>query len=113
MGVQGTVIVSHRWPALIVHLNGAAAWTRAHRLGLFGGVIFEAHDAWAVRPVAEVFVEGERDVPTVFSGLAGAIWRVLDAVSVDAGLRLARAGAVNTTELRAGLTWAFSVTSPR
>ena len=113
VGAQGAVIVSHRWSELTLHLNAAAAWTRAHRLGLFGGVIFEAHDAWAVRPVAEVFVEGERDVPTVFSGLAGAIWRVLDAVSVDAGLRLARAGAVNTTELRAGLTWACSVRSPQ
>jgi hypothetical protein len=39
---------------------------------LFGGTILEVHDAWAVRPVAEVFVEGERDVPTAVSGLVGA-----------------------------------------
>src|SRR2546430_5078874 len=32
-------------------------------LGLFGGLIAEGHDAWTVRPVAEVFVEGERDLP--------------------------------------------------
>jgi hypothetical protein len=64
-------------------------------------------------PVAEVFVEAERDVPTAVSGLVGAIWRVRDGLSLDAGLRLARAGGVNTTEIRAGLTWAFSVGVPR
>jgi hypothetical protein len=113
VGAQEAIIVSQRWPDLTVHLNGAVAWTRAHRLGLFGGVIFEVHDAWAIRPVAEVFVEGEHDVPTTVSGLVGAIWRVRDGLSFDAGLRLARAGGVNTTEIRAGLTWAFSVGFPK
>jgi hypothetical protein len=112
-GVQETVIVSQRWPDLTVHLNGAVAWTRAHRLGLFGGAIFEVHDAWTLRPVAEFFVEGERDVPTAVSGLVGAIWRVRDGLSFDAGFRLARAGGVNTTEIRAGLTWAFSMGVPK
>lgn len=113
MGAEGSLIVSQRWPDLTVHLNAALAWTRAHRPGFFGGIILEVHDAWAVRPVAEVFVETERDVPTAVSGLAGAIWRVRDGVSFDAGLRLARAGGVNTAEIRAGLTWAFSVGFPR
>ncbi len=112
-GGQGALIVSQRWPDLTVHLNGALAWTRAHRLGFFVGAIFEAHDAWAVRPVAEFFVEGERDESTVVSGLIGAIWRVRDGLSFDTGLRLARAGGVNTTEIRAGLTWSFNVGFPR
>ncbi len=90
---------------------------------LLGGVIFERHDAWALRPVADtsaapapstkVFVEDEQDSPTTISGLVGAIWRVRDGLSFDAGLRLARAGGVNTTEIRAGLTWAFSVEFPK
>ena len=113
MGAQGALIVSQRWPDLTVHLNGAVAWTRAQRPGVFGGTIFEVHDAWPVRPVAEVFVEAERDVPTAVSGLVGAIWRVRDGLSFDVGLRLARAGGVNTTEVRAGLTWAFGVGFPR
>lgn len=113
VGAQETIIISQRWPDLTVHLNGAVAWTRAHRPGLFGGAIFEVHDAWTVRPVAEVFVQGERDVPTIVSALVGAIWRVRDGLSFDAGFRLARAGGVNTTEIRAGLTWAFSVGVPR
>lgn len=113
VGVQEAIIVSQRWPDLTVHLNGAVAWTRAHRLGLFGGAIFEVHDTWAVRPVAEVFVEGERDVPTAVSGLVGVIWRVRDGLSFDAAVRRARAGGLDTTEVRAGLTWAFSVGVPR
>jgi hypothetical protein len=112
-GAEWALIVSQRWTDLTMHVNGAAAWTRGHEPGLFGGIILEGHDAWAVRPVAEVFVESEHDSPTIVSGLVGTIWRVREGLSFDAGLRLARAGGVSTTELRAGLTWAFGVGLPR
>jgi hypothetical protein len=106
-GAEGAIVASRRWPELTVHVNGAALWTRAHQPAAFGGVIIEGHDAWAVRPVAEVFVEGERDSATTISGLLGTIWRVSDRLSLDAAIRLARAGGVSTTELRVGLTWGF------
>ncbi|WP_242342898.1 hypothetical protein [Anaeromyxobacter terrae] len=112
VGAEGALIVSQRWQDLTFHVNGAAAWTRAHTPGVFGGVILEAHDAWAIRPVAEVFVERERDLPTTVSGLVGAIWRASDRLSFDAAVRRARAGGVDTTELRVGLTWGFSVGFP-
>jgi hypothetical protein len=76
-------------------------------------VILEGHDAWAVRPVAEVFAEAERGSSPTLSGLVGAIWRVRDALSFDAAVRRAREGGVGTTELRIGLTWAFKVAVPR
>jgi hypothetical protein len=63
-----------------MHVNAAAAWTRADEPGAFGGVIVEGHDAWRVRPVAEVFVEARGSAPTV-SGLAGAVWRVRERLS--------------------------------
>jgi len=113
VGAEWALIVSQRWPDLTVHVNGAAAWTRAHDPGAFGGVILEGHDAWAVRPVAEVFVESERGSPTTFSGLVGTIWRVREGLSCDAGVRLARAGGVDTTEVRVGMTWGFRVGFPR
>ncbi len=113
VGAQGTIIASQRWTDLTVHLNAAVAWTRADSLGLFGGMIVEGHDAWAVRPVAEVFVESEQNLPTAVSGLVGGIWRATDNLSFDAALRIARAGDVTTTEVRAGLTWAFSLGFPR
>ena len=111
-GAAGALILSRRWDAATVHLNGAVSWTRAHTLGLFGGLIAEGHDAWTVRPVVEVVVEGERDLPIAVSGLAGAIWRLRDDLSLDAALRLARAGGVDTTEIRAGLTWGFAAGFP-
>ncbi len=113
VGAEGTLIVSQRWPDLTVHVNGALAWTRAHSPGVFASVILEGRDAWAVRPVGEVFVERERDAPTAFSGLVGAIWRVTDALSLDAAVRAARADGTSTTELRLGLTWSFAVGFPR
>jgi hypothetical protein len=111
-GAEATVIASQRTEAVTVHLNGAAAWTRAHAAGWFAGLIAEGHDAWAVRPVAELFLEGEGSLPVTVSGLAGAIWRVRDDLSLDAAIRLARAGGVDTKEVRAGLTWAFPVGFP-
>lgn len=113
VGLEETVILSQRWPDLTVHLNAAVAWTRAHNLGLSGGLILEGHDAWTVRPVAEAFVEGEHDLPTAVSGLVGAIWRVSERLSFDAAVRLARAGGITTTEIRAGLTWALPLGWPR
>jgi hypothetical protein len=113
IGAEWAVIASQRWPDLTVHVNGAVAWTRAHEPGAFGGVILEVHDAWTVRPVAELFVEVERGLPTTVSGLVGAIWRVRDTLSFDAAVRAARAGGVDTLELRLGLTWGFHVGVPR
>lgn len=113
VGAEGALVVSQRWRDLTVHVNGAGAWTRAHTPGVFGGVILEGHAAWPVRPVAEAFVEWERDEPTTVSGLVGSIWRVSDGLSLDAGVRLSRAGGIDITEIRAGLTWGFSVGVPR
>ncbi len=112
VGASWALVVSQRWRNLTVHVNGAAIWTRAHRPAAFGGLIFEVHDAWTVRPVGEVFVEHERDLPTTISGLVGVIWRVSDALSLDAAVRSARAGDLPATEIRAGLTYSFGVEPP-
>lgn len=113
VGAVAFLIVSQRWPDLTVHWNVAAAWTRAHEPGAFAGLILEVHDAWAVRPVAEAFVEGERGSATTVSGLVGAIGRIREGLSWDLALRRARFGRLDTTELRAGLTWAFGIGFPR
>ncbi|HWE22905.1 MAG TPA: hypothetical protein VG496_03095 [Myxococcales bacterium] len=111
-GAEATLIASHRWETVTVHLNGAIAWTRAHNAGWFTGLIVEGHDAWTVRPVAEVFAEGEETLPVTVSGLAGLIWRLKEDLSLDAAVRYARAAGVDTAELRAGLTWAFAIGFP-
>ncbi len=113
LGAQGAIVASRRWQALTVHLDGAVAWTRAHALGLFGGVILEGPGAWTVRPVAEAFLEGERGAPTTRSALLGAIWRVRNGLSLDAAVRKARVGGDDVAEIRLGLTWALAVGFPR
>jgi hypothetical protein len=113
VGLQATVIASRRWDPITVHLNGALSWTRFHTLGAFGSVILEGHDAWRVRPVAEVSVAAERFAPTTVSGLAGAIWRFSEPLSFDAAVLFFRTGSVDSFEIRAGLTWGFGVGFPR
>jgi hypothetical protein len=78
----------------------------------FAGLIAEGPDAWRVRPVGEVFLEGKRGARTVASVLAGGIWRVTQELSVDAAVRSAREAAGHVTEIRLGLTWAFAVGLP-
>lgn len=109
MGAQGALILSQRWRAITVHLNGQFVWSRAHEPGGFGGLILEGPDAWPVRPAAEIFVEGERGSPTTRSALLGGIWRVRDWLSFDLGARGARVGGHDVAEIRLGLTWAFAL----
>lgn len=113
VGAQATLIASRRWEPVTFHANGQLAWTRAHRLGLFGSLVVEGPDAWPIRPVGEVFVESEKGGPTTRSALIGAIWRIREGLALDAGLRAARVGAEELLEARAGLTWAFPVAAPR
>jgi hypothetical protein len=101
-------IVSQRWQTATVHLNALLARTREHEPDLFLGTILEGPYNWAVRPVAELFTERPRDGPRSDSLLVGAIWRVRDGLSFDAGVRAARIGDEAVHELRLGLTWAFS-----
>jgi len=102
-------IASQRWEAATVHLNAQVARTRDNDSELFLGAIVEGPYAWPVRPVAEVFTDHTTGSDRVNSTLVGAIWRVRDGLSLDAGLRYARAGDEPIHELRLGLTWSFSL----
>jgi hypothetical protein len=105
-GVAAGVIVSQQWPALTVHLNLVPSWSRAHRFAGSIGVIVEGPMDWTVRPVAETYMEAERDNPSVtVSGLGGLIWRLSPRVSADTALRVATQSGVGLVELRVGLTW--------
>ncbi len=100
-------LVSQRWDLGTVDLNLRVVETRVHHLDLLGGAILEGPSRWPLRPVAELFIERERNEPRTLSGLAGAIWQRSDRLAFDLGLRWARAGGQNLRELRAGLTWTF------
>jgi hypothetical protein len=104
VGLSGALIVSHRWPAATVHLNGQIELSRAHNLELFGGLIVEGPYTWTIRPVAEVFIDREFGRASETSGLIGAIWRAAENLSFDAAIRGARLDAGNAVEVRAGFT---------
>ena len=106
-------IVSQRWQAATVHLNAALARTREHEPDLFLGAILEGPFAWRVRPVAEVFTERASHGPRIDSLLVGAIWRVREGLSFDAGVRSAQVSGEALHEVRLGLTWAFSLKQER
>ena len=108
-GAALAAIASERWPALTLHLNAEGDYTRDRTFAFIGGFIVEGPDAWPVRPVGEFLFSHETSLPVTVSGLAGAIWRVTPHLSFDAAGRLADEEGEREIELRAGLTWAFSV----
>lgn len=114
VGGAALLIASYRWSSVTVHFNGEVALARTGDVEVFAGTIVEGPEAWSVRPVLEIFVEGEAGrSPAVRSLLAGAIWETTDALAFDFGARVARSEGDTTYELRAGLTWAFVLREKR
>jgi len=121
LGASAAVIVSQRASAGTAHLNVAGFIPREGTFDLFGGLILEGPARWRLRPVAEVWVQHEflphvppvaHEQRTSVSGLAGAIWKVRDGLTVDAGVRVAGEEGVFTVEVRAGLTDTFDLWHP-
>jgi hypothetical protein len=108
-GASLTAIASQRWPALTVHVDLEGDRTREHTFAFIGGAILEGPITWTVRPVAESYVAREDNVPTVVSGLGGAIWRASEHLDLDAAFRVARQGDENIYEVRAGFTWTIGL----
>jgi hypothetical protein len=114
LGASVDVVVSQRWPGLVVHANNWIQVTRGTRhLDWFEGVILEGSLSDAFRPVGEAFVEREWVTGVVtWSGLVGGIWRARSGLDLDVGLREARMGGQGVTEVRLGLTWTVGVWKP-
>ncbi|MFT3698789.1 MAG: hypothetical protein QM831_36925 [Kofleriaceae bacterium] len=97
IGWAGNVIISQRWDALAIHLNGGVMYGRDRVITPTANLIFEGPDTWLVRPVAELAVEDRT------TGLVGAIWRATDTLAIDAAIFAGR----HDEGIRAGLTWVF------
>jgi hypothetical protein len=108
-GASIAAIASQRWDWGMISLNAAMAVTREHHGDLFLSTIIEGPSKWTVRPVAEVFYENDFGKLQTVSGLVGAIWQVRDNLSFDVGLRRAVTNGHSVNEIRAGLTFGFSV----
>lgn len=109
VGASFAGIVSQRWSAVTVHVNGELLVTNDHSLGAVAGGIVEGPSRWAIRPVAEVTLEQEAG--QTVSGLIGAIWQVRHNLSLDVGWRVERSEGTDAREFRAGFTWAVPIGS--
>jgi hypothetical protein len=110
-GASWIGIVSDRFDWGTAHFNFGAELTRDHNTNFVVGWIVEGPHQWTVRPVAEARFEhqvGTIKIDTV-SALVGAIWKVRDDLSFDVAVREAWVDGIPETEVRAGLTLAFSV----
>jgi hypothetical protein len=108
-GASVDTIVSQKWDWGAIHGNFATTLTRDHHADLFVGAIVEGPFKWKVRPVAEFFYEEEIGQTTTISGLVGAIWQVDDKLSFDVAYRHALVNSRPVDEVRAGLTFGFTV----
>jgi hypothetical protein len=106
-GASVAGLLSQRWSSFALHVNGTLEVTHDHRVAGVGGAILEGPQRWNVRPVAEFVLKQDED--RTVSGLVGAIWKVRDNLSLDAGWRIARTGRDNQREFRAGFTWAIQL----
>jgi hypothetical protein len=109
IGAGLTGIAGERWSWGAVHVNVGASLSREKRAEVFVGTIVEGPIAWKVRPVAELVYDREFGLKEEFAVLAGLIWQVKDDLSFDFAVRQAQVNAALETEIRAGLTFAFSV----
>ena len=105
--LAGIISQEASWGTL--HFTAEAVHTHESSTELTFGTILEGPGAWAVRPVAEVFYAHELGDTEEAAVLVGAVWEFSDNLVFDAGVRRTVLGEERDTELRLGLSFAFSV----
>jgi hypothetical protein len=109
IGAEVAAIVGGAWSWGAAYITAAAALNRDSRGEMFLGAIIEGPFDWAVRPVAEVVYAREFGGAEVFAALAGVIWEAREGLAFDLAIRQASVEGQPETEIRAGLTFAFSL----
>jgi hypothetical protein len=104
-GASLAAIFSERWGPVTVHFNLQVERDLVGAWEVLGGAIVEGPFRWAVRPVGEVYVGQSTNGTTLSSFLVGAIWRVSEAISLDAAVRFEPHSAGAVWEGRLGFTW--------
>jgi hypothetical protein len=104
-GASCAGILSQRLNAATLHFNVALGKNRGGNWERFIGVIVAGPGFGTVRPVFETFFVRDSLGQRTNSALAGLIWTVNEALSLDVGLRKARTESFGVTEIRAGFTW--------
>ena len=108
-GAELAGIIGNQWSWGAIHFTAAATLTRDNRGEMFLGSIIEGPSDWTVRPVAEIVYEREFGTSTeVVAALAGVIWEAREGLAFDFAVRQAAVDGEPETEIRIGLTFAFS-----
>ena len=109
LGAEVAGIIGNQWSWGAIYFTAAAALTREQTGEMFLGAIVEGPLDWTVRPVAELVYEREFGHAEVFAALAGVIWEAREGLAFDLAVRQASVDGASETEIRAGLTFAFSL----
>jgi len=107
-GAEVAGIIGNQWSWGAIHFTAAASLNRDNRGEIFLGTIIEGPNTWAVRPVAELVYEREFGQSEVIAALAGVIWEAREGLAFDFAVRQAAVDGEPETEVRLGLTFAFS-----
>jgi hypothetical protein len=102
-------IVSQRIDWGTVHVKGEAALTGEHDGDVFADLILEGPSRWTIRPMAEFFYENQFGSAQTLSALIGAIWQPRENLAFDRGVREALTNGKQVNEIRAGVTFGFSL----
>jgi hypothetical protein len=108
-GATITGIIGQKFSWGAVHVNLSGSLTRDQRSEVFFGTILEGPDTWAVRPVAEFVYQRVAGGHEETALLGGLIWKVKDSLAFDFALRHSENNGRPETEIRAGLTFDFSL----
>jgi hypothetical protein len=107
-GAELAGIIGNQWSWGAIHFTAAATLTRDNRGEMFLGTILEGPSFGAVRPVAEIVYEREFGEAETIAALLGAIWEVREGLAFDFAVRQAAVDGDPETEIRMGVTFAFS-----
>lgn len=107
-GAELAGIIGNQWSWGAIHFTAAATLTRDNRGEMFLGTILEGPSFGAVRPVAEIVYEREFGEAETIAALAGVIWEVREGLAFDFAVRQAAVDGDPETEIRMGVTFAFS-----
>ena len=108
-GAEVAGIIGNQFSWGAIHFTAAASLNRDNNAEMFLGTIIEGPSDWTVRPVAELVYENEFGHGEVFAALAGVIWEAREGLAFDLAVRQASVEGASETEIRAGLTFAFSL----
>jgi len=109
VGASLAGIIGQKFSWGAIHFNAAWELSRDHRGEVFLGTILEGPSSWTVRPVAELVYQREFGLSEEVAALVGVIWQAKDHLAFDFAVRQASVNSAPETEIRAGVTFAFSL----